>query len=399
MTFLDRRNSRFEMIKFPAEMLTKAAGNKRYPLLVFLSLAMSGCTSQSFYGPSQASKPGLEALQRIAERDAICRERKWWPYHDPNARGPGTGIEGPQCVLSAARPYDPLATPEGRHAQSLRLPDTAPIESYDYNYEPIKLNRTPGPVPFDFRAAIGKETSVAQQYFEHLCHTEGGEYVYRKVEDVEGILELRPRPRAYPGMLQHPLGVEDAYGWERVFVDSSPTIFLNDTFNGRRYRFFEQSITDGFAHIPNIWADGWTASLVHQDLPPPPVGTSVKYRHYTGKEYPKSSLKLTFTSNPIAHLAFTWRSIERPHASDYGISAGELLVLDLKTGEVLGAKRGFARSGFVKNERVGFDWEFSAQCPRKFWPEKKINELQVVYRFIANIANPPLDSTDNRNEK
>src|SRR5438445_5085882 len=77
-------------------------------------------------------------------------------------------------------PVEWLSTAEGKFAQSIKLPDAVPK-----------------PVPFDFAkakmvAALPAKPSVSEQYFEHLCSTEAGEFVFRMVQDVEGIYFMRP---------------------------------------------------------------------------------------------------------------------------------------------------------------------------------------------------------------
>lgn len=73
-----------------------------------------------------------------------------------------------------------LSTPEGRIAHNLKLPDILPK-----------------PVPFDFEKAKemvseNKTKRVSLMYFDHLCATEAGEWIFKKVENVEGLYFARP---------------------------------------------------------------------------------------------------------------------------------------------------------------------------------------------------------------
>src|SRR5205807_1234939 len=77
-------------------------------------------------------------------------------------------------------PAEWLSTAEGKFAHSIQLPDAVPK-----------------PVPFDFAkakmmAALPAKASVSEQYFEHLCSTEAGEFVLKTVEDVQGLYFMRP---------------------------------------------------------------------------------------------------------------------------------------------------------------------------------------------------------------
>jgi hypothetical protein len=52
----------------------------------------------------------------------------------------------------------------------------------------------------------------AKEYFEHLCKTEAGEFIYKTVENVEGIYQMRPREHVTDKMLQDRYFLEDPYG-------------------------------------------------------------------------------------------------------------------------------------------------------------------------------------------
>src|SRR5207237_7661024 len=53
-----------------------------------------------------------------------------------------------------------------------------------------------------------------QEYFEHLCKPEAGEFIYKTVENVEGIYQMRPREALTDAMLQDRYYLEDPYGAE-----------------------------------------------------------------------------------------------------------------------------------------------------------------------------------------
>ena len=76
------------------------------------------------------------------------------------------------CDRLKLKPADPLATEEGRFAHSIKIPNPVLADS---GYKP-------GMTP--------------EQYFDHLCKTEAGEFIYKTVENVEGISMMRPRESA-----------------------------------------------------------------------------------------------------------------------------------------------------------------------------------------------------------
>src|SRR3982751_46322 len=52
----------------------------------------------------------------------------------------------------------------------------------------------------------------AKEYWEHLCKAEAGEFIYKTVENVEGIYQMRPREHVTDQMLQDRHFLEDPYG-------------------------------------------------------------------------------------------------------------------------------------------------------------------------------------------
>ena len=109
---------------------------------------------------SFAETPGERFRKAVKEIEAACAKRKLGPNE----------VCGEVAKL---KPADPLATEEGRFAHSIRIPNPVPADS---GYKP-------GMTP--------------QDYFDHLCKTEAGEFIYRTVENVEGIYIMRPRERSY----------------------------------------------------------------------------------------------------------------------------------------------------------------------------------------------------------
>ena len=78
--------------------------------------------------------------------------------------------------VAKLKPADPLATEEGRFAHSIKIPNPVPEDS---GYKP---------------------GMTSQEYFDHLCKTEAGEFIYKTVENVEGIYMMRPRKEASDSM-------------------------------------------------------------------------------------------------------------------------------------------------------------------------------------------------------
>ena len=92
------------------------------------------------------------------------------------------------CDPLKLKPADPLVTEEGRFAHSIKIPNPVPADSG------YKLGMTP------------------EQYFDHLCKTEAGEFVFKTVENVDGLYMMRPRREATDWELEHLYVLEDPYG-------------------------------------------------------------------------------------------------------------------------------------------------------------------------------------------
>ena len=60
-----------------------------------------------------------------------------------------------------------------------------------------------------------------------------------------------------------------------------------------------------------------------------------------------------------------WRGISRPEDRARGIGGGEVIVLDLKTNEVMAVRRGFAHRAVMTEQRGDFNWRGSATCPQQ----------------------------------
>ena len=91
-----------------------------------------------------------------------------------------------------------------------------------------------------------------------------------------------------------------------------------------------------------------------------------------------------------ALYGFTWRGISRSSDRALGIAGGELVVLDMKTNEVIGVRRNFSRSGNIKNGS-GIWWETSQSCPQLTKQEGhrhvKRNNVDFVKSVLKSAVN------------
>lgn len=93
-----------------------------------------------------------------------------------------------------------------------------------------------------------------------------------------------------------------------------------------------------------------------------------------------------------SRYGYTWRGINRPHDRQLGIAGGELIVLDLKRNEVLVVRRGYMRTGFVRNNLTGVWWMTGSSCPNR--------GTNLTFKFIQEVLKPlPSDVKEKKDAK
>lgn len=284
---------------------------------------------------SLAETPGErfeKAMKRLAENCARHRQKPTDSACDP----------------LKLKPADPLATEEGRFAHSIKIPNPLPEDS---GYKP-------GMTP--------------EQYFEHLCKTEAGEFIYKTVENVEGLYMMRPRREATDYELEHLYALEDPYGYVLGEFDLPQDSYVQPAMG--KYEFLEMPLT--LPRVQNKSIDKYKRYYRDESAHPnrryqTAINGQGVFVPYIVAEANSQSIK--------SRYGYIWREIARPHDRELGIAGGELIVLDLQTFEVLAVRRGYIRSGWMKN-LTGVWWLTGRTCPT---PGAKREHL-----FIKEILKP-----------
>ena len=299
--------------------------------LIGASLVVSGCilVVLGHGNVANAETVGERFGKAIKEIAKQCASRKL----EPNE------VCGEVAKL---KPADPLATEEGRFAHSIKIPNPVPEDS----------GYRPGMTP--------------EQYFDHLCKAEAGEFIYKTVQNVDGLYMMRLRENTTDNELQHLYAIEDPYD---ATDDSNPQDYLVQPPFGP-YQFMESPRTKDDADISQQYVRYFRISekeskkeYIYMD------GTRSHRVPYVIKKESEVSVK--------SRYGFTWRGISRPQDRELGIVGGELIVIDLQTNEVLGIRRGFIRSGGVRNlTRI---WWLGGQvCPIK----KALSSSQFIQKIL-----------------
>jgi hypothetical protein len=283
-----------------------------------LSLVLVGATGCVSF----AETPGERFQKNLKEMAELCQSKKLIATDS-------------RCILPKLKPADPLTTEEGRFAHSIKIPNPVPEDS---GYKP---SMTP------------------EQYFDHLCKTEAGEFIYKTVENVEGLYLMRRREQANDYHLQHLYALEDPYSYSDIESETPQQVFINPPWRG--FKYFEVSAPD----------EGGAKSA------------GPKYRRYSGYVQDKSPMKAESVVSLKSRYSYTWRGITRPHDRELGIVGSELLVIDLQSNTVLAVRRGFIRSGDVRN-LTGVWWLGGYTCPKS--RDKHIS----TYEFISKVLKPGL---------
>lgn len=258
--------------------------------------------------------PGERFRKALKEIEAACAKRKLAPNE----------VCGEVAKL---KPADPLATEEGRFAHSIKIPNPVPADS----------GYRPGMTP--------------EQYFDHLCKTEAGEFIFKTVENVEGIYMMRPRKEATDWELEHLYALEDPYGYENWEASHPATIFAGP----KAYAFFEV----------------------------PLMGESSHHVRYSGfDDHDPKSVKEQKVTSSRSRFGYTWRGITRLQDRELGIAGSELVILDLLSKEVLAVRRAYIRSGDVRNNLTGIWWMGGHVCPANS------TRLYRTYEFITGVLKP-----------
>lgn len=237
-------------------------------------------------------------------------------------------------------PAEWVATPEGRFAHSLKIPDPVPKDS-GYRW-----------------------WMSSKDYFKHLCDTEAGEFIYEKVENVEGFLFMRPTGRPSDSDLMD-LRALEAPGFEAVFQALGDNVKTRGRFFVSKTRLFD------FVEEPiNI-----------------PSNPSNAYAHASTNIGALRLEDVRIVDHPEAEFGFTWRGLRRTGDRDRRIAGYELLILNLRTNAVVAVLRDFqsAPSNTLASGRTS--WIAASYCPesRKKHGRPLLNE---AYDFLKSVLNP-----------
>ncbi len=219
--------------------------------------------------------------------------------------------------------------------------------------------KTPNPLPKDSGYRFGM---TSQQYFEHLCKTEGGDFIFKTVENVDGLYFMRPPNQPTDTDLMDPYKLE-APGIERTFQ-------LRDATPDERAKIF---VNPPWARFTFVEEPSYRPQAVQRFV-----------RSY-GYRQDISTMKVEAIDKLRSRYGVLWRGIKRQHDRELNISGSEWILLDLATNEVLALQRDYARTGTTRNTPRGIWWLNASNCPNS--TSKHIRGSQI-YDFVSKSLKP-----------
>ncbi len=266
-------------------------------VLVMIVVVLTGCMEKTV---------GQQFRDIMVQIDTRCRHEKLGPYLDKNDPDYRDKIPRTDCDILKIKPSDPLATEEGRFAYSIQLPP-----------------------PYDQTKVKYRQGMSAETYFNELCEKDAGEWIFKKVEGVEGVFQGRQR-ESYSG------GYSDLIFFSREFLDGiSSEENLVQPYIGH-YNFFERLAENGEGEKPYIrYFRGSENKTKYKAGYPSSKNGSWVYLPYVVNYEQVDLLK--------SRYAFTSRHVSTNEITENGIEGSETIIFDRTTNKVLAFRRTFVR--------------------------------------------------------
>ena len=223
------------------------------------------------------------------------------------------------------------------------------------------------------REATKARMTDGKALFDEKCATVAGEKIYRKVENVEGLLLMKVRPPAGDAQWSNRDWPGAAFARESM-ADEYITTFLGNEYGGGVLRGgFEPVRPDYRGHVSTDRRPGglpgyrWVEAIDEKD--------GQRYR-YTGrweepwqkdknwlKGYIKFYLDKTPSTSPSPRYGVTYEDHVIPEERYLGVASSTVKVIDLETKEVLGEMIRYAWSPSAPSRINPSPWLTAYRCP------------------------------------
>jgi hypothetical protein len=231
------------------------------------------------------------------------------------------------------------------------------VRRHEPEYWPYAGKVAPVKWPEAPKQSVYRKGMKPQEYFEALCKAEAGEFIYKTVDNGEGIYQIRPRARATPNELRDRYVMEDPYGYTDQEA-SDPELAL---VGPKLFRFLE---TPRLIHARfGIYSSGTERAARHESffVEPPERVIVARYAGFNQNDF--RSMIRTFDKKLDSRYGYTWKGIKRENDRELGIAGGEVIVVDLHTNEIIALWRGFAQNRSRTVPGPTISWESAPACP------------------------------------
>ena len=198
-------------------------------------------------------------------------------------------------------------------------------------------------------------------YFDYLCRTQAGEFIYRTVDNVEAILQMRPRDgsKDYFDRMRAGDIPEDPWGHTNWEAQKAHTLFVNPPW--ANYKFFETQMPGNGHAFPG---ERLQAKLRNSE-------PDARFRRFYGYHQAKNQpMYFDLVSRPRSLYGYRWFGTASPVQQFFNIRRGAIEVLRIGDEEVLGRLVGFYRARPAQTCPAGRDDDF-------------------VYKFVSKVVKPP----------
>jgi len=177
------------------------------------------------------------------------------------------------------------------------------------------------------------QKAVGGYYFDYLCRTQAGEFIYRTVDNVEGVLQMRPRDGSKDYFDRMKAGdiPEDPWGHTNLEAQRPWVLFRN-------YRYFEKPI-QGVIEPRFATREDWDPSMFGV---PTAEDRIVRFFGYDRSD--QKALKREFDKSARSRFGYNWVSESSILNWVFNVYAGETRVVDISDGDLLGKKKGFVKT-------------------------------------------------------
>jgi hypothetical protein len=255
----------------------------------------------------------------------------------------------------------------------------------DPNVPPMKWPDAP-------KTRIYKPGMTPFEYFQALCKAEAGEFIYQTVK-ADSVYMIRPRKEEHEEAIRDRYGIEDPYGHGQGDQgDTGPHLLISS----RAQTYSEFATPDYvFVETPVVPVQIDKTRRRHYDPNWFVVPEGARFRvFYFADQKPKWLYGFSVKHEPQlqSRYGYTWRGIRRPYDREMGIAGGETAVVDLKTNEIVGMRRGFIFGNRLKTG--GMWWLTGAACPRYSQmpglgtQRRRDKDVDYVLLFLTKVVIP-----------